>query len=152
MENASKALIMAGGVLIAILIISLGIGLASMMQEHSKPYYETLSTQEIAKINAEITKDFTYLKLAGDTESKQYITAQGIVTLKNLIKELEKQGIDLSLDWYDITDLDILNKKAIAIGGSSNGKTCYYCITKVEYDSNNKIIKNIKIAKGPKTK
>lgn len=144
MENASKALIMAGGILIAILIISLGIGLSSMMQENSKSYYKTLSTQEIAKINSEITKDFVQ-PFKDDTSGNQYITAQGIVTLKNLKEKLKEQGIELELSGTFIggEDLEILRDKSIAQSGLLAGKTCYYTVEIKEYENN--IIKKIEI-------
>ena len=79
MENASKALIIAGAVLIGILIISMGVLLATTLQKTAKTYYTSMNTNEIQKFNSEITKNFIIEN--GNT----YITAQGIITLKNIL-------------------------------------------------------------------
>lgn len=126
MENASKALIIAGGTLIAILIISIGVAMASSLQKPAKTYYETLSTQEIAKINGEITKDFAQTFI-NDTppDFNTYITAQGIVTLNNLKEKLAKEGINITIDGSipALPDIDILKGKAVS---SIDGKINYY--------------------------
>lgn len=79
MGNASKALIIAGAVLIGILIISMGVLLATTLQKTAKTYYTSMNTNEIQKFNSEITKNFIIEN--GNT----YITAQGIITLKNIL-------------------------------------------------------------------
>ena len=144
MENASKALIMAGGVLVAILIISLGIGLASMMQAQSKSYYETLSTQEITKINAEITKDFVQ-PFVNDIipDSNTYITAQGIVTLKNLASKLAAKGINITITGSFVGDDNekILKEKAICNTLPNVGKINYYVVTITSHTSEGMIEK-----------
>ena len=124
MENISKALIIAGGTLIAILIISIGVTIASTLQGQAKTYYKTLSTQEIIKINQEITKDFTQTFIK-DGDKKTYITAQGIVTLKNLKEKLGKEGINIKIDGLipGLPDIYILKSKAVS---SSDGKINYY--------------------------
>ena len=88
MENASKALIIAGAVLIGILIISMGVLLATTLQRTAKTYYTSMNTNEIQKFNSEITKNFIIEN--GNT----YITAQGIITLKNILNtETYKESI-----------------------------------------------------------
>ena len=79
MENASKALIIAGAVLIGILIISMGVLLATTLQKTAKTYYTSMNTNEIQKFNSEITKNFII------ENENTYITAQGIITLKNIL-------------------------------------------------------------------
>lgn len=54
MENASKALIMAGAILIAIMIVSLGIMIFSNMSNSAKNA-ANMDEQEIANFNAKIT-------------------------------------------------------------------------------------------------
>ena len=80
MENASKALIIAGAVLIGIVLISMGILFAANLRKTAKTYYTSMDASEAQKFNAEITKDF--ITEGGET----YITAQGIITLKNLVR------------------------------------------------------------------
>ena len=87
MENASKALIIAGAVLIGILIISMGVLLATSLQKTAKTYYTSMTTNEIQKFNSEITKNFII------ENEKTYITAQGIITLKNILLTEKYSGI-----------------------------------------------------------
>lgn len=89
MENASKALIIAGAVLIGILIISMGVLLATTLQKTAKTYYTSMNTNEIQKFNSEITKNFIIEN--GNT----YITAQGIITLKNILNTETYKGRDI---------------------------------------------------------
>lgn len=89
MENASKALIIAGAVLIGILIISMGVLLATTLQKTAKTYYTSMNTNEIQKFNSEITKNFIIEN--GNT----YITAQGIITLKNILNTETYKGSDI---------------------------------------------------------
>ena len=81
MENAAKALIIAGGVLIAIMIISLGIYLFQSAGRLSVEYDEKLSTDAI---NIHNNKFLTYAK---------DINAQDMVTLINMIEENNSKNI-----------------------------------------------------------
>ena len=56
MENATKALLMAGGVLIAIIIISVLVITLQKTGNVSKSYDETVQTEEITKFNSNFTK------------------------------------------------------------------------------------------------
>lgn len=80
MENASKALLMAGSILIALLIIASAVYLIDKAKQPSDAYYKRISAQEVEKYNTEITKNFTIIN------GENYVTAQGIVTLQNLLK------------------------------------------------------------------
>ncbi len=80
MENASKALLMAGSILIALLIIASAVYLIDKAKQPSDAYYKRISAQEVEKYNTEITKNFTIIS------GENYVTAQGIVTLQNLLK------------------------------------------------------------------
>ncbi len=75
MENASKALIIAGGVLIAIMIITLGLYIFQSAGTLSQSYAERLAEDAI---NTHNNKFLTYC---------MDINAQNMVTLINLIKE-----------------------------------------------------------------
>lgn len=106
MENASKALIIAGAVLIGILIISMGVLLATSLQKTAKTYYTSMTTNEIQKFNSEITKNFII------KDGKTYITAQGIITLKNILLTEKYSGIvKLKLFNNEISNqIDFTNK------------------------------------------
>lgn len=77
MENASKALLIAGGVLIAIIILTIGVTLYTLYSRQSEEYTEIISTTEIQKFNSKFDA------YVGRTD----ITAQEIVSLVNLAKE-----------------------------------------------------------------
>ena len=96
MENASKALIIAGAVLIGILIISMGVLLATTLQKTAKTYYTSMNTNEIQKFNSEITKNFII------ENGNIYITAQGIITLKNILNTETYKGSDIQNNISDI--------------------------------------------------
>ena len=56
MENASKALLAAGGVLIAIIIITMIVNIFRNAGKQSKNYNESIKTEEITKFNSNFTK------------------------------------------------------------------------------------------------
>lgn len=74
MENASKALIMAGTILISIMVISISVYIINMFGEFTSEQERQRENQEIAKFNAQ------FLKYEGRTD----ITAQDIITVANL--------------------------------------------------------------------
>jgi len=80
MENASKALIMAGTILISIMVISLGVYIINMFGEYTARQEQERANQQIAEFNAQ------FLKYEGRTD----ITAQDIVTVANLAEENNK--------------------------------------------------------------
>ncbi len=77
MENATKALLMAGGVLIAILIISIAVFLFTTYGSLGQSYEQTLSKTEIQKFNGNFTK----------FEGREDISIQEIVTLTNFVRD-----------------------------------------------------------------
>ena len=87
MENASKALLIGGGVLIAILILSIGVYLFVTYGQIGETYEQNLTSGEIKKFNSNFIK----------FEGRDNITAQEIVTLYKFIKSYnEKNDIDIS--------------------------------------------------------
>ena len=93
MENAAKALIMAGSVLLAILVLTLGVILRSNLQGAADSYVETLDTREIIKYNNIF-----------DIYANKYkvITAQEIVTLIEYAKKAG-QGTKVYVNGVDKT-------------------------------------------------
>lgn len=77
MENASKALIMAAGVLIGILILSLAVFLFVDFGSTSSQIYDEVEVRQLAQYNAQ------YTIYAG----RDNITIYDIITLANLAKE-----------------------------------------------------------------
>ena len=78
MENASQALIIAGAVLIAIIILSVGVMLKNNLSKSSEAYIENLDNLQIQKYNS----NFTIYADEG-----KIITAQDIVTVIGAAKK-----------------------------------------------------------------
>lgn len=139
MENASKALIIAGAVLIGILIISMGVLLATTLQKTAKTYYTSMNTNEIQKFNSEITKNFIIEN--GNT----YITAQGIITLKNILNtETYKDFVTVKPD--SVTEIknneEFLKDYGTVMQGDNSEKIKKYPV-KAEYSDQGMINKII---------
>lgn len=130
MENASKALIMAGGVLIAILVIAVGIYLIMTYSQISSTQEKTIVTKDVMKFNS----NFTTL------ENRSDITAQEIVTVKNFVDNYKKQtGFEVNITGvYFETDLNKFIK--------DNSNNLYKC--NIEgYDSITGKVNSIKFLK-----
>lgn len=82
MENASKALLLAGGVLIALLIFAVGGYLALSSSQISGSYDKKLSADEIRKFNSNFTK----------FEGREDISAQEIVTIANFVQQYNQEN------------------------------------------------------------
>ena len=77
MENASKALLMAAGVLIGVMILSTIVVFKSVFGNFSAEYYQKLNIQKMQEFNTNFTK----------YENRKDLTAQDIVTIANFAKE-----------------------------------------------------------------
>lgn len=80
MENASKALIMAGGILIAIMVISLGVYIFSKFGDFAKNQETQVFEKNVTEFNAQFTK----------FEGAEDITAQDVVTVINIARNNNK--------------------------------------------------------------
>ena len=81
MENASKALLMAGGILVGILVLSIAVYLFASYRDIGIAYEQSLSAVEIDKFNSNFTK----------FEGRDDITIQEIVSTVNFAKQYEEQ-------------------------------------------------------------
>ncbi len=81
MENATKALLIAGGVLIAVIMLSVGVALYSIYSNQAKEYDKIVSDTEIQKFNSK------FIVYIGRTD----ITPQEVVSAVNLAKEYSNQ-------------------------------------------------------------
>ena len=104
MENASKALLMAGAMLIGAMILSLAVYLYSVFGGTSSKINDSLFEKDLNKLNIQFTK----------YEGKEEIRAQDIITICNLIKDAKKvYDYDISLTLIGTTGYtnqnDILN-------------------------------------------
>ena len=107
MENASKALLMAAGVLIGILILSLAVFLFVDFGGKSKVIHEQIDESKLVQYNAQYT---IY-------EGRTDITIYEVVSVINLAKQNNK-------DYKDYSDFDNLYKVNVTVNGSAyNGST-----------------------------
>ena len=81
MENASKALLIAGELLIAMLVLAVAVYIVSNVMRVSDAYEHTMSSQEIDKFNSHFTK----------YEGRWDITAQEIVSTINYAKQFNEE-------------------------------------------------------------
>jgi len=93
MENASKALVIAGGVLLAILIASIGISLKGNLGKSADAYVQKLDTVELQKYN-------TNFEVYAD--NTRMITAQDIITLIGIVEQ-KKQDTRIFINNVDCT-------------------------------------------------
>ena len=88
MENASKALLIAGGVLIAMVVASFGVYLYSVYHEHSERMLERMSEKEMSEFNAKF--------LAFEDRD---LTANEVVSIMNLVRN---NNIIMTGDVYQV--------------------------------------------------
>lgn len=100
MENASKALIIAAAVLIAILILSLFTYLNSQMAESTSKFYAKLEEHEISEFNQQ------FLNYAGNSKLK----IQDVVTIINLAKDNNQSQKRLTTIKVFIGTTDVTNR------------------------------------------
>ncbi len=112
MENASKALIMAGGVLLGVLLISLAVYLFSSYAEYSSNAYERMEAAQIEQFNAQFLK---YYDPAAEKNSTGSIKPNGTGSLKT--KFVDANGNEYSKETpvlctiHDIISLANLSKQ-----------------------------------------
>lgn len=132
MENASKALLISGAVLIAIIIASIMVYMFRGAGNLNQQYQDTMSEQETSKFNAkfEVCRDRTD------------ITIHDIVSLVNLAKEntvtvtVKLDGVNLAVDDLQKVIKDNLTKTA-------NGDVKLYKCTLIQYDTFSGKVKEI---------
>ena len=124
MENASRALIIAGGVLIAIIILSLGVYLFVMFSGQAKTYRDIVSVTEIQKFNSKFDA------YAG----RQDITAQEVASVCNLAKEYN--NVSITVQKATNQAIDVSNIESFV---ADNFDSLFSC-SNPQYDNNGKII------------
>ena len=138
MENASKALIMAGGILIGILIISLGVYLFADFGTTSAEIHKENEQRQLTQFNTQFT---VY-------EGRTNITVYELISVINLAKENntqysgtnlyddENNGYEILIyvDNTDVTDRDLSNLEDTYI---KNGSEKFYTCTEINYHAGN---------------
>lgn len=85
MENAVKALFIAAGVLIGVMILTLGVSLYSSLNTYVQDYQDEIDKYALQKFNEKFTK---YINYNEDTDQLEFaITIQDIVTVANTAYE-----------------------------------------------------------------
>lgn len=118
MENASKALVMAGGVLIAIMLLTLFTYLFSRMSSSTSGIYQLIEKHEKDEFNQQ------FLNYEG-----REITPQDVATLINLAQNSEKNSkfyakVEVTLNGNPIS---MLSNKWLEENGNTQNK--YKCKT-----------------------
>lgn len=134
MENASKALIMAGGVLIGILIISLAVYLFTDFGSTSAQINAQNSQKQITEFNSKFT---VY-------EGNDNITIYDIITLAGYAKEnneyykdVEDEKIEVKIGNKDCTNLK--NQELINQYPSTNGILKKFICSGIAYNERGKV-------------
>lgn len=120
MENASKALLIAGGILIAILILSVLVVTINIINSNQKAQEKALATEQLVKFNQKY-----------EAYNKKALYGTDIITLKGLAKS---DGNIVVIETVGSSDNEIdvnLNKNKNAI----------FSCTAVEYSDDGKISK-----------
>lgn len=109
MENATKAMLIAAGVLIGVMILSLGAALYSELEAYVESSHERMRFNEVNSFNAQFTKYINY-----DATGKNFdLTIQDVVTAANLAYENNKS--------YNATDADRGNESTLYVAVYLNG-------------------------------
>ena len=140
MENASKALLIAGGIMIAVAIISIGVMLHGAFSNASEQYVVVADTAELTKFNA------NFEVFRGRTN----ITAQEIVTLYNMAEEYKTKtylNADVKVASSDITNIiDFLKNNSY---DTSNNKIITFECASIDYHTNDGYVTKITFKKNP---
>ena len=101
MENASQALIIAGGVLIGIIIISMGVYLFTQAVAIPNEYNAKLEKEKLIAFNQKF-----------EAYNRQDVSAQDIITVVNMATENNRQYEETDTEYYIkvYLDGDIINK------------------------------------------
>lgn len=84
MENATKALLIAGGTLIGIMILSLGMTLFAEMSSYVESSQATIRSNELNAFNTQFLK---YYYADYDTNASANLAIHDVITVANLAKE-----------------------------------------------------------------
>lgn len=146
MENASKALIMAGGVLIGILILSLAAYLFADLGSTSAEITAQNAQKQITEFNSKFTSYEGYYTEDEHNNKMWQITIYDIITLVGYAKENNKYYEDVNDEGIDVKigNSSILNKSYIELindnaYADTNGTLKKYSCSAIEYNSRGKV-------------
>lgn len=140
MENASKALLIAGGMLLLILVMSLAAYIFKQLGSQTSGFYRDMSDTEIYEYNQQF---FNY-------EDKE-LRIQDVITVINLAKDTNKRElVPVTIQVYypgpdDLIDLDTFDTKRELSNSINDYKKKYKC--EVEYAEKSNYVGKIVITK-----
>ena len=140
MENASKALLIAAGMLLIILVLSFAILLFKRMGSQSSEFYKDMSDTEIYEFNQQF---FNY--------ERNDLKIQDVVSVINLAKDAndkERVPVTLEINYLgSVLDLNTVDtKKMLSDSINDDINTRYTCT--VEYSGNLNYVGKITITKN----
>lgn len=94
MENASKALMIAAGVLVGMLILSLGVYLYYSLGTYITANQETMNKNELSQFNTQFVKYINYKEANGSIDKNKIefeLTIHDVVTAANIAYENNKK-------------------------------------------------------------
>ena len=129
MENASKALLIAGGVLIALIIIALFLAMFNNMSNIQKEQEEQTKMEQLAAFNSEF-----------EAYNKKVMYGTDVITLINKVAENNKKYN--SNNDYKITVIlnDVVVTASTHLIGTDAERTIYTC-TNIEYNDLGRVSK-----------
>ncbi len=134
MENATKALIIIGAVLLALLILCTGVYLHGRLSQTSDEYIAKLDTIELQKYN----KNFEIYKDREDLSAQDVITVVGIAKQKDNGTRVFMKNEDIT-DWSEDEKNSFLSSKILQEDKNDKILNLFKC-TNIEY-SNGKVTK-----------
>ena len=134
MENASKALVMAGGILIALLVIGALLLMVNQISDYQKSETSSTKTSQIINYNKEFER-FTYSSIKGSD----------LITLVNkVVDNNKKSGVGNSINYEEDITLKILLGKDFASKFGVGNKLKVFSTNQYEIkDENNDFSKAI---------
>lgn len=129
MENASKALLIAGGVLIALIILAMLLAMFNSMSNIQKEQEEQIKIEQIAAFNSEF-----------EAYNKKVMYGTDVITLINKVAENNKK-YSMNNDYKIIVTLDgeLIDSSSHLIGTDAE-RTVFTCV-KTEYNTLGRICK-----------
>ncbi len=139
MENASKALLIAGGMLLLILVFSFATLLFRRIGGQTSQFYKDMSDTEIYEFNQQF---FNY--------ERNNLRIQDVVSIINLAKDTNERNrvpVTLEVKYLGSTlDLNSVDTKEMLINNIEDIETKYTCT--VEYATNSNYVGIITISKN----
>ncbi len=151
MENATKALIIAGAVLIGIILLSIGVALWRNFSNFSAENAQSTRTRQLEEFNVKFKK-YEFNSQAIKDDEKNYITAQDVRTIANLAKDYNNK--------YNEEIIEVFYKNTKSINGwneedwvkflnTANSNKLKYAMTTQHSSSNSDIVNRIDIKEIP---